>query len=256
MARIRSNMPTILVAIFFVTVFLVFFNGYKQRGPSRRKFQKLPGGTEDVAADEIRPEGEDKLILELASNKKVKKWVRDWQRCMPEFDVRTMDDVGEAEIEYEPVDMALVKEERKGPGKMFYVGGGGKSINPWWKRLVFKKEEDGWQPYIELPCFALLYDSRKKSASIVLNCTIFEGIQDAIWIGKNRVALLGYESVSRQMDVACKTLETCSAPAIWVLDFAKGWSHSYRGKIVTRGYCDVETYLKNRLPGFFREKKG
>jgi hypothetical protein len=253
MARLRSHLPAILTTLFFVTVFLVFFNGYKQRGPSRRKFQKLPGGTEDVAADEIKPEGEDKLALELAANKRIKKWVRDWQRCMPEFDIRAMDDVGEAEIDYEPVKMALVKEERKGPGKMFYVGRSGKSINPWWKRLVYKKEESGWQPYIELPCFALLLS--KKGANIVLNCTIFEGIQDAIWLDKNRVALLGYESVSRQMDVACKTVETCSAPAIWVLDFAKGWSHSYRGKIVTRDYCDVETYLKKRLPGFFGKEE-
>jgi len=254
MARIRSNLPAILAALFFVTVFLVFFNGYRQSGPSRKKFQKLPGGVEDIEADEIKQEGEDKLILELASNGKVKKWVRDWQRCMPEFDLKTMDDVGEAEIDYEPVDMALVKEERSGPGKMFYVGGGGgRSINPWWRRLIFKKEESSWQPYIELPCFALLHTG--KAASIVLNCTIFEGIQDAIWLDRDRVALLGYESVSRQMDIACKTIETCRAPAIWVLDFAKGWSHSYRGKIVTREYCDVETYLKKRLPGFFREKE-
>lgn len=251
MARIRSHLPLILTTLFFVCVFLIFVGGYRQRGPSRRKFQKLPGGTEDIAADEIKPEGEDKLIKELAANRKIKKWIADWRRCMPEFDLATMDDVGEAEIDYEPVDLNLVKEERGGPGRMFYVGapGGGKSINPWWRRLIYKKEAEGWQPYIELPCFALLY--KRKSASIVLNCTIFEGIQDAIWLDKNRVALLGYESVSRQMDVACKTVETCSAPAIWVLDFAKGWSHSYRGKIVTRGTCDVQGYLKRRLPGFF-----
>ena len=118
MARIRSHLPTILTTLFFVTVFLVFFNGYKQRGPSRRKFQKLPGGTEDVAADEIKPEGEDKLVLELAANKRIKKWVRDWQRCMPEFDIRAMDDVGEAEIDYEPVDMALVKKSCNSARKM------------------------------------------------------------------------------------------------------------------------------------------
>jgi len=249
----RRNLPAVLATLFFVTLFLVFFNGYRQLGPSRSKFKKLPEGTEDIAADEIKPEGEDKLIKELEGNRKIAKWVASWHGCMPGFTLSSMDDVGEATIDYDPVDMDQVKEARGGPNGMFYVGapGGGRKINPWWKRLEYRNEEGGWQPYIEIPCFVLLIDSRRKGASIVLSCAIYEGIQDAIWLDRDRVALLGYESVSRQMDVRCETVQTCAAPAVWVLDFAKSWSHSYRGEISTRGTCDVEAYLKRRLPRFF-----
>ena len=255
MSRIRSSMPAILTTLFFVAIFLIFFNGYKQRGPSRGKYKHL-GSSEEEVQDLYVPEGEDKLIKELESNRKVGKWVAFWKVCMPDFTLSTMDDVGESEFENEPVNISQVNEERDGPGKMFYIGapGGGKSINPWWRRLQYRKDAEGWQPLIELPCYALLY--RKNEARIVLTCTMFEGMQDAIWLDKDRVALLGYESVSRQMDVRCKSKEeSCSAPAIWVFDFAKGWLHAYRGKIIGRGHCDVMTYLKGRLPKFFGKEK-
>lgn len=253
MVRERSKVPSCLVILFFVAVFAFFVNGYRQSGPARSKFQKLPGGVEDIAEDEMKAEGEDKLLAELGKEKKLRKWVESWKKCLPGFTIESMGDVGESRIEQEPVEIAEVKEERKGPGRMFYIGapGGGKAINPYFRRLVYKKDESGWQPYIDLPCSALLYEGGKDRATIALTCSMFEGIQDAIWLDKDRVALLGYESVSRQMDVSCETVETCAAPAVWVLDFASGWAHSYRGELVTRGSCDVQVYIRERVPAFF-----
>jgi hypothetical protein len=239
--------------VFFVAISVLFVNGYRQSGPARSKFQKLPGGVEDLAEGEMKPEGEDKILKELETNKKIARWTAEWKKCLKGFTLLEMDDVGESQIEQDPVEREVVRSERKGPGKMFYFGapGGGRSINPFFRRLVYKKDESGWQPYIELPCSVLLYDAAKDEAFIVLTCSMYEGMQDAIWLDKNRVVLLGYESVSRQMDVRCETIETCVAPAIWVLDVAKGWLHSYRGDLISRGKCDVESYLRQRLPGFF-----
>lgn len=242
------------IILLFFAVFVFFFNGYRQRGPSRRKFKKLPGGTEDVSAEQIQPEGEDKLLMSLAGERRLNDWVAFWQKCIPGFTVESLEDSGEVEIGADTVDVKLVEEERKGPGKMFYKGspGGGKYINPYWRRLIYKKEDGGWQPYIELPCSALLYDSKARSAKIILNCTMFEGIHEAIWLSQSRLMLLGYESVSRQMDVRCETVETCAAPAIWVIEFDKGYTHSYRGnQLIKRSDCDLNVYLKKKLPRFF-----
>ncbi len=242
------------IILLFFAVFLFFFNGYRELGPSRKKFKKLPGGTEDVAAEQIQPEGEDKLLISLARERRLNDWVGFWQKCIPGFTVESMDDSGEAEIGADAVDSRLIEEERKGPGKMFYKRSpdGDKYVNPYWRRLVYKKEDGGWQPYIELPCSALLYEGKTRSARIILNCTMFEGIQEAIWLSNNRLVLLGYESVSRQMDVRCETVETCAAPAIWVLEFDKGCIHSYRGnKLIRRSDCDLNEYLKKKVPKFF-----
>lgn len=253
MHRSRPRWLSYATALFFVALFLFFVNGYRQRGPARSKFQKLPGGVEDLAEGEMKPEGEDTLLKELKAHKKIAAWAAEWKKCLKDFSLEGMDDVGEAQIENDPVELKVVAEERKGPGSMFYskAPGGERIINPYFRRLVYKKEKHGWQPYIELPCSVLLYDTKKKEASVALNCSLYEGMQDAIWLDRDRVVLLGYESVSRQMDVRCETVETCVAPAVWVLDFAKGWSHSYRGDLVTRGSCDVQQYLKERLPRFF-----
>ncbi|MFH1829928.1 MAG: hypothetical protein ABH871_04035 [Pseudomonadota bacterium] len=246
------------IILLFFTVFVFFFNGYQQSGPSRKKFQKLPGGTEDVTAEQIQPEGEDKLLKALTSDRRLNDWVAFWKTCIPGFTMDFMEDSGESEIESDPVDVKLVQEERKGPGKMFYKSspGGGRSVNPYWRRLVYKNEQGGWQPYIELPCSAILYESSTKSARIILSCTMFEGIHEAVWLSKNRLVLLGYESVSRQMDVRCETVKTCAAPAIWVVEFDKGYTHSYRGnQLIKRSDCDLDVYLKKKVPGFFGKDK-
>jgi hypothetical protein len=234
-------------------LFFIFWNGYKQEGPSRSKFRKLPGGTEDLTQEALPVKEARNPIQEIASNRRVQEWVSFWQRCVPDFTLASMLDVGEEQITGESVDASIIEEEQKGPGKMFYTTapGGKRQINPYWNRLLFRKEGDAWQPYVELRCGALLYEKSAKRARTILDCSMNEGIDDAVWLSKDEVALLGYESVTRQMSVECETVESCAAPAIWFLDLAHGSSHSYRGTLIKHGGCRLGEYLRQRLPKFY-----
>jgi hypothetical protein len=125
-------------------------------------------------------------------------------------------------------------------------------VNPYWGRLLFRKEGDAWQPYIELRCGALLYEKAQKRARTILDCSMNEGIDDAVWQKGDELVLLGYESVTRQMSDECESVQACAAPSIWFVDLAKSTVRSYRGDLIKRGSCRLGDYLKERLPKFFR----
>lgn len=244
----------ILVVISFFIICVFFLNGYRDSGPSRSKFKKLPGGTEDLIAEDEKPKPIPvDYLKEIKNNKRVLEWARWWQTCVPDFSINSLELIGDSQLDNEIVDAKLVEESMKGPGKMFYVSApsGHYIINPYWQRLSFKKEENAWQPYIDPPCGALIYEPKSHKARIALNCTMNEGLDDAIWLAKDRVAVLGYASVTRQMDVECKTVESCTTPEVWILDLGSGWMHEYRGKLIAHGECKLGGYLTHRLPSFF-----
>ncbi|MFA4874086.1 MAG: hypothetical protein WC956_02550 [bacterium] len=238
----------------FAIVFIFFFNGYKDEGPSRKKFRKLPGGTEDLVAEDAKPKPPPIDYLKgIKGNKRAQEWAKWWNSCVPKFTLGSLELVGDSELSNDPVDTKLVEESMSGPGRMFYSGspGGRYEINPYWERLSYKKEAEGWQPYIETPCGALIYEPKAHKARVVLDCTMNEGLDDAIWLGKDSVAVMGYGSVTRQMNVECESVESCATPEIWVIDLASGWLHEYRGELIAHGACKVGGYLPQRLPRFF-----
>ncbi len=253
----REENPLILriaTLCLFIAIFIFFFNGYKDEGPSRKKFRKLPGGTEDLVAEDAMPKPVQVDYLKgLRKNKRVLEWAKWWQGCIPGFNLDALELVGDSELDKDSVDAKLVEESMKGPGKMFYSSspGGRYSINPYWERLSYRKEADGWQPYIETPCGALIYEPKSHKARIALNCTMNEGLDDAIWLDKERVAVMGYGSITREMNVECETVESCATPEIWVIDLASGWLHEYRGDLVAHGACKLGGFLPQRLPDFF-----
>lgn len=244
------------ITVAFVTclvLFLLFFNGYQNQGPSRKKFHKSGESTEDLTReDKAAPVVEDDL-KKFINDKRVQRWVESWQRCVPDLKLEELTDVGAGGMEAEAVDAALVQEEMKGPGAMFYTKapGGKRAINPYWERLRLRKEGDAWQPYVELRCGILAYEPSAKRAQVVQSCTMNEGLDDAFWLDAEHAVVVGYESVTRQMSTECESVESCFAPAIWFLDFSKGLIHSYRGKVLKRGLCNLDDYLRKRLPDFF-----
>jgi len=253
MQSLRRPSSRLAVVVGSIVIFLFFFNGYQQEGPSRSKFRKLPGGVEDLTPEAVPAKEQRNVLKEISGNRHVQEWAHYWQRCVPGFTLEGMEDIGDAQIEGEAVSALQVEEDQKGPGKMFYTSSpsGKRQVNPYWGRLLFRKEGDAWQPYIELQCGALLYDKAAKNAKTVLQCSMNEGIDDAVWQNNDEIVLLGYESVTRQMSVECESVESCAAPAIWFVDLAKGWVHSYRGGLIKHGACKLGDYLKQRLPKFF-----
>ena len=251
----RRSLPSrIAMLCLFAIVFLFFFNGYKDEGPSRKKFRQLPGGTEDLVAEDAKPRPPPvDYLKDLRSNKRVRDWATTWQRCIPDFTLDSLELIGDSEADKDPVEAAQVEELKSGPGKMFFTSspGGRYEIDPYWERLTYRKEAEGWQPYIETPCGALVYEPKDRKARIALNCTMHEGLEDALWLDKDRVAILGYGSVTRQMNVECESVESCATPEIWVVDLASGWLHEYRGALIAHGTCQLGTYLRQRLPAFF-----
>jgi hypothetical protein len=248
------SVRSIGMIVFAALLFCFFFNGYSNEGPARRKFRKLPGGVEDLTTPTAEPARPMKDYLkDLKGNRRLLAWTKWWQQCLPGFSLDALDDMGDSELEGIDVATAEVEEAMKGPGKMFFATapGGQRILDPWWGRLAFKKEGDAWQPYIEIPCGALLYEPKKSRARMVMTCAYTEGLDDAIWLSKDVVAVMGYESVTRQMSVECESTESCTAPAIWIFDFSAGWQREWRGPLTSRKQCSLGGYLKVRLPDFF-----
>ena len=115
--------------------------------------------------------------------------------------------------------------------------------------IVYKKEKDGWQPYIQFGGFVVIIE--KKKAKSIMRLWAQEGIQDSFWLGNDRVVLMGYDATSRQMDVDCPTVESCASPSVWIVNFKTGAIHQYRGGAIKREACDPIGYLELKFPKFF-----
>lgn len=242
----------IVLAIFLTVVFLTFFNGYKASGPARGKFKKLgESGPVDLTRPEVTPD--PSLLNGVVGDKRVRTWAAWWRQCATGFSLEGMDDVGRFPL----YDEALPYAEPQGPSKMFYARSpdGGLMVNPYWGRLRFEKENDAWQPYIELPCGAALYYVKGKRGRRIIDCSTLEGIDDAYWKDKDTIILMGYEAITRQMNVECEGTETCFTPVVWITDIKSNTYHEFRGTVITRSTCELGGYLKHRLPDFFGEGK-
>lgn len=246
-----THLKKITVLLFFVIVFVTFFNGYKTAGPARSKFKKL--GTGEVDLTKTEETVEVNKLKEIIGDKRLKKWAGWWQACAKGFSLSEMEDIGHGPVYDERIRPLSTSEMGDGPGKMFYLRSpdGKIHLNPHWSRLLFKKEGDAWQPLIEIPCGVALYKPKENWARNILDCSALEGIDDAFWFGKERFALMGYMAVSRQMDVECETVESCVAPTVWIVDLKSGLINEHRGKLIKRNQCELGGYLKIRLPEFF-----
>ncbi len=241
--------------VFLTVIFITFFNGLAEKGPSRKKFKVLEGGSEDLIKPEAAPEVN--YLKEIAGNKHLKEWMGFWQKCVPGLSVDSMESLGQFPIDNEPTDFDMSQKVKNGPGGQFYTGapGGSKSINPYWGRLTYKPEGNEWSPYIEHQCGAELFDSSQKKSSIILRCYMHDGLDGAFWLDKNRVVVVGYDAITRQMSVECETVESCIAPSVWIVDLKSATLTQYRGNVVKRDACSLDAYLKLKVPGFFNEGK-
>jgi len=232
-------------------IFIFFFNGVADKGPSRRKFKKLESGEENL----IKPEAAPAInrLQQISKDKHFTMWVGWWQKCIPGFSLNKMEDLGEFPVDNEPADFAAADKIKKGPGGILYKNSpdGKKYINPYWGRLVYKWKDDDWWPYFESQCGAELYEPSQKKSTIVLKCYTKDGLEGAFWVDKDRVVLMGYDSVTRQMSVECETVESCVAPSVWILDLKSATLNQHRGTIVKRSACDLDGYLKTAMTKFF-----
>ena len=252
MKHIKTPLVKICSFIFMVFIFLTFVNSAYHKGkPSRRKFRKLEGGHEVLIKKELPPEVN--YLKQIAGDRRLKKWVDQWKKWSPGLDTNTMENLGESYIMEDEIDLNEYKKMRQGPNGQFYMGspGGKYKLNPYWGRLYYKKTGGDWQPYYDEGCGALVYESSKKMAIMVLRCSLIEGIDDAFWIDKNRFVLMGYEAVTRQMKTECETVESCVAPAVWIVDMSKKTMTQYHGDILKREKCDVHKYIKTKYPKLF-----
>lgn len=240
---------TVLVCSFLI--FVIFFNGYRDKGPSRRKFKKLEGGHENLIKKELPPEVN--YLQQIAGDKRLGKWISHWKKWAPNLDPNTMESLGEAFIMEDEVDLKKYDYMRKGPNKQFYKGspGGKYRLNPYWGRLYYKKKEGDWQPYYDEGCGAYVYDKSSKKAMMVMRCSLLEGIDEAFWLNKNRFVLMGYETITRQMNVECETVKSCVAPTVWIVDMEKRTVSQYHGPTLKRNNCDVHAYIKTKYPKLF-----
>lgn len=251
MSFIKDHGPKLAVILGSVFIFLIFFNGYRSAGPARHKFKKLPETEEDLIKPE--PEPEVNYLAQIAHDRRIQKWIAHWNTCQPGLSADSMSALGEAFIDEQEVDMKEYEYMREGPNKQFYVGapGGKYQLNPYWKRLYYKKSDSGWQPFYDEGCGAMLYESSKKRGVIILRCSLLEGIDDAFWLDKNRLVLMGYESVTRQMSVECETVKSCVTPCVWIIDLKKKAMHQYHGDTLKRENCNVDAYIKAKYPKLF-----
>lgn len=241
--------------VFIAFLFAFFFNGYKTEAPSRSKFKHLGESEVDLTLEVETPDVD--FMKDVRGDKRLKEWALYWKKCAPGFSIDSMEDIGQAPIYEEPIDFLDSTKLEQGPNKMFYFRspGGKWLLNPYFRRMFFKKEGEAWQPYIEVPCGVALYDLKAKKARNVFNCSALEGIDDGYWKSSDRFVLLGYSSVSRQMNVECETTESCVAPTVWIYDLKSGLMNERHGPLVKRKSCELGGYLKQRLPEFFEGKK-
>lgn len=251
MARFKQ----IGLLVFSILIFIFFFNGYQSQGPARGKFKKLGEGSVDLTKEEVAPDID--FMKDVRGDKRLKAWEAWWKKCSPGFSLDSIEDIGQAPIYEEKIDFAEPDRLEDGPNKMFYERspGGKWLLNPYYRRMFFKKEGDAWQPYIEIPCGVALYDLKGKKARNVLSCSALEGIDDFFWKGSDRFVLMGYSSVSRQMNVECETVESCITPTVWIVDLKSGLMSEHHGPIAKRKSCELGGYLKVKLPKFFEGKK-
>lgn len=248
--RHALKIGTVLLAVF---LFWAFFAGYRDKGPARRKFKKLEGGHEDLIKEEPPPEVN--YLKEIAGDHRLKKWFTHWKKFSPELDPNAMEGLGEAFIMEEEMDLDKYDYMMEGPNKQFYVGapGGKYRLNPYWGRLYYKKKEGDWQPFYDEGCGAVLYESSAKRAIMIVRCSLLEGIDDAFWLDKNRLVLMGYESITRQMSVECETVESCIAPTVWIVNLKTKTMTQYHGGTLQRKDCNVDAYIKAKYPKLFAD---
>lgn len=250
-------MPKRLAIVFLsIFVFVFFFSGYSNEGPSKRKFKKLGEGVEDLTkVPEVKPEKNQ--LKEIAGDGRFKKWVEWWQKCSPNLNTNNMEVLSSAPIYDEPIKYLSSAEMQDGPQDMFYIKSpsGKYIVNPFFRRLSYQKETGDWQPYIKIPCGVALYDTKSTWARNIFDCSALEGIDDAFWKDKDRLVLMGYSSVSRQMNVECESTESCIAPTIWVVNVKDQTVSEHHGDVMKRKKCELGGYLKVRLPNFFGKEK-
>ena len=237
-------------------IFILFFNGYKAEGPSRKKFKVLgEGEIVDLTKEEVVRETDP--LKEIAKDKRFKPWVSWWQKCKPDLNINTMENIGLSPIYDETIPYITPSEMGEGPASDFYQRspGGKYHLNPYFRRLQYKKEGEAWQPYIQIPCGVAVYTSSEKKGRNVLDCSALEGVDDAFWAGKDRFVLMGYTSVSRQMNVECETVESCASPTIWIVDLKTGLVNEHGGGLIKRKSCELGGYLKTKLPKFFGKEE-
>lgn len=253
-----SKVKRIAMLLFAGLLFAVFFNGYQQAGPAKKKFKKLGEGSEVIDLTVEKKVEEKNLLAEVSGDKKLKDWAGWWKGCLPDFSLGNMQDLGTTGLGEEAIP-PLSPAMTEGPQAMFYIKSpdGTHTLNPWHNRLLYKKEADGWQPYIELPCGVALYDTKAKTGRNILECSALEGIDDAFWKGRDLIVIMGYEALTRQMNVECEGVETCVSPVVWIVDLKSRVVNEHRGVVVHRkkSPCELGGYLKVRLPKFYNEEK-
>lgn len=251
----RTKIAAILL---FAVVFLAFFNGYQQEGPAKRKFKRL--GESDEVVDLTKEEKvvEVNRLRDVMGDRRLREWAAWWGRCLPGFSLERMDDIGMSSMGEMPI-AALGPETEGGPQSMFHQRspGGAWVLNPFFQRLQYRKEGDGWQPYVQLSCGAALYDAKTRAGKNILECSALEGVDDGFWKGPDTIVLMGYAALTRQMDVECEGVESCVSPAVWIADVKTKSISEYRGSAIKRKTtsCELGGYLKVRLPKFFAEEK-
>lgn len=249
-------MKKVSAIIFVLFVFVFFTASYKGAAPSRGKFKKLGEDVEDLTKPKVEQKVEDRFKGVL-SDRHIKKWQGWWKGCATGFTLDDMEDIGEGPIYDEKITPLSSSQIGEGPAKMFYEKSpdGRRYLNPYYGRLEFKREGDGWQPYVQIRCGAALYDPKNNWARNILDCTALEGIDDAYWVNADRIVFMGYSSVTRQMNVECDSVQSCISPTIWVADLKAGVVAQKRGKLVKRSQCELGGYLKQRLPDFFGKEE-
>ena len=127
------------ISIILIVAVLCTAGSYWRKGPSRRKFKKLPGGVVDLTTPEVPPEAEP--IKEIVGEKRLITWADWWKGCSPGFTIESMDYLGQASLDDESIPPLTAGEIRKGPARMFYIRspGGKRYLNPYWSRLLYKK---------------------------------------------------------------------------------------------------------------------
>lgn len=248
----------VAATLFFLVVFATFFNGYQQAGPAKRKFKHL-GETGDVVdLTSQQAPVEVNLLRGVIGDKRLREWATWWQRCLAGFSLEKMDDVGTTSMGEMPIPV-LTPAMTEGPQSMFYrkSPGGKHLLNPTFGRLLFRKEADAWQPYIELPCGMALYDAKTREGKNVIDCSALEGIDDAFWKSDALFVVMGYTALTRQMNVECEGVESCVSPVVWIVDLKTRTINEHRGTVFKRksGICELGGYLKLRLPEFFNEEQ-
>lgn len=230
--------------------FLFFFNGYSNSGPARSKFQKLPWGEEDLTT--VQKDTYVNRLDKVMKDSRLKKWERYWKGCRSDFSLASMDDIGEMSIDYEPLGQ-LTDKDMDGPSRMFYQNSpdGKRILNPFWGRLKFKPLEKGYEAEIEWSCGAALYEPKANKASLILRCGGEEGLDDGFWLDANRLVVVGYEQVTRQMSADCESVKACIAPTVWLMDLKAGSINQYRGPAISQNKCESFGYIRERLPKFF-----